>query len=69
VEAQARQVAHERIERERDHRGGQEEEEDVPERSREDEHDEQEHGQHDELDPTRDPDRRRTGARPTHARS
>ena len=53
------EVAHERIERERDHGGRQEEEEHVPERPREEEGEEEHDRQHDELDPPRDPDRRR----------
>ena len=61
------EIAHERIERERDHGGGQEEEEDVPERPREEEGEEQQDRQPDELDPPWDPDRRRAGAHLAHA--
>ena len=55
-------VADERVERERDHRGGQEEEEDVTERAREQEREQEQHRQPDELDPARDPDRRAQSA-------
>ena len=54
---QSGQIAHERVQRERDHRGGEEQEQHVPERLREHEDDEQEHGEADELDPARDADR------------
>ena len=60
-EAQAREVADERVEREGDHGRGQEQEQDVSQRPREEEREEEQHGQDDELDPAWDPDRRRLG--------
>ena len=57
-QAQPLQVAHERIEQERDHRRGEEEEEHVPEDAGQHPDDQQPHRQADELNPARDPDRR-----------
>ena len=55
---EAREVADERIQREGDHAGGQEEEEDVAERSREKERQNEQNGETDELDPPRNLNRR-----------
>jgi hypothetical protein len=55
---ESREVADERIERERDHAGSQEEEEDVAERRREQEREEERHGEDDQLDPPWNLDRR-----------
>lgn len=57
-EPDAREVADERVEREGDHRCGQEEDEDVPERAREQEGQHEHHREDDELDPPRRLDRR-----------
>ena len=65
-QARSRQLADERIEREGDHGGGEEEKEDVSERASEEEREEQQHRQRHELDPAWDPDRR---LRPPSARS
>ena len=62
-EPQARQVADERVEGERDHGGGEEQEQDVPERPREEEREQEDDRKADELDPPRDPDRRGARAR------
>ena len=62
-EPQARQVADEGVEGERDHRGGEEQEQDVPERPREEEREQEDDRKADELDPPRDPDRRGARAR------
>ena len=55
---QAREIADERVQRERDDARGQEEKEDVPELRREQEREDEENGQDDQLDPSRDLDRR-----------
>ena len=55
---QAREVANERVQRERDDARRQEEEENVPELRREQEREDEENGQDDQLDPSRDLDRR-----------
>ena len=55
---QAREVANERVERERDDARGQEEEENVPELRGEQEREDEENGEDDQLDPSRDLDRR-----------
>ena len=57
--AEPRQVADERVERERDHGGGEEQEDDVAERAGEQEGEHERDREHDELHPTRDPDPRR----------
>ena len=55
---QAREVADERVQRERDDARRQEEEENVPELRRKQEREDEENGQDDQLDPSRDLDRR-----------
>ena len=52
------EVAHERVQQERDHSRDEEEEDDMAEEPRQHPHDEEQHGQADELNPARHPDRR-----------